>query len=210
MGGTFNPIHLAHLYIAYEAKEQLNLDKVIFMPAGNPPHKKDTIIDAKFRYEMVRRAIEGYEGFEINSYEIEKNGYSYTYETLNVLKEVNLKLYFIAGADSLMDIEKWKNTKEVLNNCTFVVFNRGEFNRETLKSQKEYLENKYQAEIVLLDIMSIDISSTIIRKRIKLPKSRRKKPAPMKTAGWASVPMPAAALTASITTTNKEFCHALY
>ena len=167
MGGTFNPIHLAHLYIAYEAKEQLNLDKVIFMPAGNPPHKKDTIIDAKFRYEMVRRAIEGYEGFEINSYEIEKNGYSYTYETLNVLKEVNLKLYFIAGADSLMDIEKWKNTKEVLNNCTFVVFNRGEFNRETLKSQKEYLENKYQAEIVLLDIMSIDISSTIIRKRIK-------------------------------------------
>ena len=142
MGGTFNPIHLAHLYIAYEAKEQLNLDKVIFMPAGNPPHKKDTIIDAKFRYEMVRRAIEGYEGFEINSYEIEKNGYSYTYETLNVLKEV-------------------------LNSCTFVVFNRGEFNRETLKSQKEYLENKYQAEIVLLDIMSIDISSTIIRKRIK-------------------------------------------
>ena len=167
MGGTFNPIHLAHLYIAYEAKEQLNLDKVIFMQDGNPPHKKDTIIDAKFRYEMVRRAIEGYEGFEINSYEIEKNGYSYTYETLNVLKEVNLKLYFIAGADSLMDIEKWKNTKEVLNNCTFVVFNRGEFNRETLKSQKEYLENKYQAEIVLLDIMSIDISSTIIRKRIK-------------------------------------------
>ena len=167
MGGTFNPIHLAHLYIAYEAKEQLNLDKVIFMQDGNPPHKKNTIINAKFRYEMVRRAIEGYEGFEINSYEIEKNGYSYTYETLNVLKEVNLKLYFIAGADSLMDIEKWKNTKEVLNNCTFVVFNRGEFNRETLKSQKEYLENKYQAEIVLLDIMSIDISSTIIRKRIK-------------------------------------------
>ena len=81
--------------------------------------------------------------------------------------EDDLKLYFIAGADSLMDIEKWKNTKEVLNSCTFVVFNRGEFNRETLKSQKEYLENKYQAEIVLLDIMSIDISSTIIRKRIK-------------------------------------------
>ena len=167
MGGTFNPIHLAHLYIAYEAKEQLNLDKVIFMPAGNPPNKKNTIIDAKFRYEMVRKAIEGYEGFEINSYEIEKNGYSYTYETLNALKEDDLKLHFIAGADSLMDIEKWKNTKEVLNSCTFVVFNRGEFNRETLKSQKEYLENKYQAEIVLLDIMSIDISSTIIRKRIK-------------------------------------------
>lgn len=168
MGGTFNPIHLAHLYIAYEAKEELNLDKIIFMVAGNPPHKKESkIIDSKYRYNMVQKAIEGYEGFEISDYEIKKNGYSYTYETLNALKEDDLKLYFIAGADSLMDIEKWKNTKEVLNNCTFVVFNRGEFNRETLKSQKEYLENKYQAEIVLLDIMSIDISSTIIRKRIK-------------------------------------------
>ena len=168
MGGTFNPIHLAHLYIAYEAKEELNLDKIIFMVAGNPPHKKESkIIDSKYRYNMVQKAIEGYEGFEISDYEIKKNGYSYTYETLNALKEDDLKLYFIAGADSLMDIEKWKNTKEVLNSCTFVVFNRGEFNRETLKSQKEYLENKYQAEIVLLDIMSIDISSTIIRKRIK-------------------------------------------
>ena len=168
MGGTFNPIHLAHLYIAYEAKEVLELDKVIFMVAGDPPHKKESpVIDSKYRNDMVKKAIEGYEGFEISDYEIKKNGYSYTYETLNALKEDDLKLYFIAGADSLMDIEKWKNTKEVLNSCTFVVFNRGEFNRETLKSQKEYLENKYQAEIVLLDIMSIDISSTIIRKRIK-------------------------------------------
>lgn len=167
MGGTFNPIHLAHIYIAYEAKEQLNLDKVIFMPAGNPPHKKGTIIDAKFRYEMVRKAIKDYEGFEISSYEIDKNGYSYTYETLNALKEEDVQLYFIAGADSLMDIEKWKNTKEVLNNCIFVVFNRGEFNKETLKSQKEYLESKYGAEIVVLDVISMDISSTIIRRRLK-------------------------------------------
>ena len=170
MGGTFNPIHLAHLYIAYEAKEELNLDKIIFMVAGNPPHKKESkIIDSKYRYNMVQKAIEGYEGFEISDYEIKKNGYSYTYETLRYLKgdEEDVEVFFIAGADSLMDIEKWKNTKEVLNNCTFVVFNRGDFNRETLKSQKEYLENKYQAEIVLLDIMSIDISSTIIRKRIK-------------------------------------------
>ena len=170
MGGTFNPIHLAHLYIAYEAKENLNLDKVIFMVAGNPPHKKESsVIDSNYRYDMVKMAIKDYSGFEISDYEIKKQGYSYTYETLKYLKgdEGDVEVFFIAGADSLMDIEKWKNTKEVLNNCTFVVFNRGEFNRETLKSQKEYLENKYQAEIVLLDIMSIDISSTIIRKRIK-------------------------------------------
>ena len=88
MGGTFNPIHLAHLYIAYEAKEELNLDKIIFMVAGNPPHKKESkIIDSKYRYNMVQKAIEGYEGFEISDYEIKKNGYSYTYETLQYLKK---------------------------------------------------------------------------------------------------------------------------
>ena len=168
MGGTFNPIHLAHLYIAYEAKEQLNLDKVIFMPAGNPPHKKNTIIDAKFRYEMVRKAIEGYEGFEINSYEIEKNGYSYTYETLQYLKSLDdvSEVFFIAGADSLMDIEKWRNTDLVLKNCTFVAFNRGEYNKDILELQKSKLEEKYNAKIILLDVANIDISSSMIRERI--------------------------------------------
>ena len=109
MGGTFNPIHLAHLYIAYEAKEELNLDKIIFMVAGNPPHKKESkIIDSKYRYNMVQKAIEGYEGFEISDYEIKKNGYSYTYETLQYLKKQddNVEVFFIAGADSLMAIEK--------------------------------------------------------------------------------------------------------
>ena len=109
MGGTFNPIHLAHLYIAYEAKEALSLDKVIFMVAGNPPHKKDTkVIDAKYRYNMVQKAIESYEGFDISDYEIQKEGYSYTYETLKYLKgdKEDIEVFFIAGADSLMNIEK--------------------------------------------------------------------------------------------------------
>ena len=114
MGGTFNPIHLAHLYIAYEAKEALSLDKVIFMVAGNPPHKKDTkVIDAKYRYNMVQKAIESYEGFDISDYEIQKEGYSYTYETLKYLKgdKEDIEVFFIAGADSLMNIEKWKFKK---------------------------------------------------------------------------------------------------
>lgn len=167
MGGTFNPIHLAHLYIAYEAKEQLDLDKVIFMPAGNPPHKKNIILDAKYRYQMVKEAINEYDGFEISSYEIDKNGYSYTYETLKDIKEPDTEIYFIAGADSLMDIEKWRNTKGVLENCIFVVFNRGEFTKEELNNQKNYLEDKYNADIRVLEIINMDISSTIIRKRIK-------------------------------------------
>ena len=169
MGGTFNPIHLAHLYIAYEAKETLNLDKVIFMVAGNPPHKKESpVIDSKYRYNMVQKAIEGYDDFEISDYEITKNGYSYTYETLEYIKsqEEDIEVFFIAGADSLMDIEKWRNTDLVLSNCTFVAFNRGEYTKEILEDQKTKLKNKYNANIVLLDVANIDISSSMIRKRI--------------------------------------------
>ena len=169
MGGTFNPIHLAHLYIAYEAKEELNLDKIIFMVAGNPPKKKESKeIDSKYRYNMVQKAIEGYEGFEISDYEIKKNGYSYTYETLQYLKkqEDNVEVFFIAGADSLMAIEKWSNTDLVLNNCTFVAFNRGEYNKSILEEQKYKLEKKYDAKIVILNVTDIDISSSMIRERI--------------------------------------------
>ena len=168
MGGTFNPIHLAHIYIAYEAKEVLKLDKVIFLPSGNPPHKKgNKIIDAKYRYEMVKEAIKGYEGFTIDDYEIKNKGYSYTCDTLMHYKEESVEIYFITGADSLMDIEKWKNPNVVLSNCIFVTFNRGTYSQEQLILQKEYLTNKYNAKIVLLDIVNIDISSTMIRDRIR-------------------------------------------
>ncbi|MDU2490130.1 MAG: nicotinate-nucleotide adenylyltransferase [Clostridium celatum] len=169
MGGTFNPIHLAHLYIAYEAKETLNLDKVIFMVAGNPPHKKESsVIDSNYRYDMVKMAIKDYPDFEISDYEIQKQGYSYTYETLKYLKgdEGEVELFFIAGADSLMDIEKWKNPELVLSNCTFVAFNRGEYDKETLEKQKEKLQDKYNSNIILLDINNLDISSSMIRERI--------------------------------------------
>ena len=169
MGGTFNPIHLAHLYIAYEAKETLNLDKVIFMVAGNPPHKKESsVIDSNYRYDMVKMAIKDYSGFEISDYEIQKQGYSYTYETLKYLKddEEDVEVFFIAGADSLMDIEKWKNPELVLSNCTFVAFNRGEYTKEALERQKKKLQDKYNSNIILLDISNLDISSSMIRERI--------------------------------------------
>ncbi len=170
MGGTFNPIHLAHLYIAYEAKEQLNLDKVIFIPAGNPPHKKNNgIIDAEYRYNMVKKAIDGYEDFIISDYEVNKNGYSYTYETLKYLKNkyYDTEIFFISGGDSLMDIEKWREPEQVLKNCTFVAFNRGVYTKEILSEQKKKHEDKYKCKITLLDVVDIDISSSIIRKRIQ-------------------------------------------
>ena len=117
-GGTFDPIHIGHIYIAYEAYKILELDEVIFMPAGNPPHKKwKDITDEIIRYEMVKKAIEPYSFFSINNYEIEKKGLSFTYETLRYLHESfkEVELYFITGADCLINLNSWKNINEILN-----------------------------------------------------------------------------------------------
>ena len=167
LGGTFNPIHLAHLYIAYEAKSQLKLDKVIFIPTGNPPHKKDKkILEADLRYNMVYEAIKNYEDFEISKYEVEKEGYSYTFETLKHFKAKDNELYFITGADCLMDIEKWKNPEEIFRLSRFVVFNRAGYNEENLKIQKNKIEEKFNTNIDFLDIIDLEISSSMIRERI--------------------------------------------
>ena len=168
VGGTFNPIHLAHLYIAYEAKNQLNLDKIIFMPAGSPPHKKDEeVLEASLRYNMVCEAIKNYEDFEISNYEISKEGYSYTYETLENFKSKDNELYFITGADCLMDIEKWKNPEEIFKLSKLTVFNRPGYSNKNLTIQKEKIESKFNTNIEFLDIINLEISSTMIRKRIK-------------------------------------------
>lgn len=168
IGGTFNPIHLAHLYIAYEAKMQLGLDKVIFMPAGSPPHKEnEKIVGASFRYEMVKEAIKNYEDFEISDYEIKKVGSSYTFETLEYLKNDDNELYFITGADCLLTIEKWEKPKDILRLSKFVVFNRGGYDKEEVLKEKEKIEEKYNTKIQFLDIINLEISSSMIRDRIK-------------------------------------------
>lgn len=88
IGGTFDPIHYAHLYIAYEAKEQLDLDEVIFMPAGKQPFKLNNIVtDSELRYDMVKAAIEPFDNFSVSKYEIDKGGISFTYETLEYFKK---------------------------------------------------------------------------------------------------------------------------
>ncbi|MDV4149965.1 nicotinate-nucleotide adenylyltransferase [Clostridium sp. AL.422] len=167
LGGTFNPIHLAHLYIAYEAKSQLELDKVIFMPAGSPPHKKDEeVLEASLRYKMVSEAIKDYEDFEISNYEIQKEGYSYTYETLEKFKSNDNELYFITGADCLMDIEKWKMPEEIFRLSKFVVFYRPGYDKKNLIIQKDKIEKKFNTSIKFLDIIDLEISSSMIRERI--------------------------------------------
>ena len=167
IGGTFDPIHLAHIYIAEEAKKKLNLDKVIFMPAGIQPLKTDKkVTEASLRLEMVQKAIEGKIGFEVSDYEIKKEGKSYTYKTLEHFYKEYKDLYFITGADCLLDIDKWKEIEKIFSLCKFVVFTRPGYNNNELVNKKRFVEEKYNAHIILLEVPEIHISSTEIREKI--------------------------------------------
>lgn len=168
IGGTFDPIHLAHLYIAEEAKKKLNLDKVIFMPVGSQPLKQDKkVTEASLRFKMVQRAIEGYEEFEVSDYEINKKGISYTYETLEYLKNSKYETYFITGADCLISLPKWKAVDKIFKLCKFVVFTRPGISIDSLIKQKKVMEERYNGEIIFLEIPTVDLSSTEIREKLK-------------------------------------------
>lgn len=168
IGGTFDPIHLAHIYIAKEAKEKLNLQKIIFMPAGSPPHKTNKrITEASLRLKMVEAAIEGMEGFEVSDYEIKEQGMSYTYKTLEHFHKLNKEIYFITGADCLINLEKWKNVDKIFEYSKFVVLTRPGIGNKELLIQKHKIENKYNGKIIFLNIEGKDMSSTEIRNVIK-------------------------------------------
>ncbi|KZL93860.1 nicotinate-nucleotide adenylyltransferase [Clostridium magnum] len=169
-GGTFDPIHNGHLHIAYEALYKFNLNKIIFMPSGNPPHKLGKkITNASFRYEMVKAVTREEKSFDISSYEINKINLSYTYQTLQHFNDLekDTEWHFLTGADCLMDIESWKNADKIFQLCKMVVFNRPGYNIENIEEQKSKVEKKYNGEIIFLDIPLLDISSTNIRNTVR-------------------------------------------
>ena len=170
IGGTFDPIHYAHLYIAYEAKEQLNLDEVIFMPAEKQPLKDNKIItDSKLRYDMVKVAIESYNEFSVSNYEIEKGGLSFTYETLEYFKNKSaedMELFFITGADCLVTLGKWREVEKIFSLATLVVFPRNGMSNMEMIQKKQAIEEKYNGKIIILDLKELEISSTDIRERV--------------------------------------------
>jgi nicotinate-nucleotide adenylyltransferase len=169
-GGTFDPIHNGHLYIAHEALHRLGLDSILFMPAGNPPLKTERKKnDASIRYELVKMAIRSEHRFTLSSYEIEHKGVSYTYKTVEHFKnlEPETEWYFITGADCLISLNLWKNVERILDACRLVVFNRPGFSNENILLQKKKVEEHYKKEIIFLDLNLFDISSTAIKEMIK-------------------------------------------
>ena len=175
MGGTFNPIHFGHLLLGETAYEQFSLDEVLFMPTKNPYYKKLTnSVTEEDRMQMVQLAIRDNSHFTFSGEELDREGTTYTVETLTNLTERNpdCAYYFIMGADSLYHIESWKDTEKVLPMAVILVAGRGDLS-SSLSSQIEYIENKYDASIHFLNSPSLEISSNDIRRRIRAGESIR-------------------------------------
>ncbi|MDT8715290.1 nicotinate-nucleotide adenylyltransferase [Clostridium sp. 19966] len=169
-GGTFDPIHIGHIYIAQEAIWKLGLEKLMIMPSGNPPHKRNKhITEGKLRYEMAKQAVKDRDGMEVSDYEIKKEEFSYTFQTIEYFNEKdgnNTEWYFICGCDCLFDLDKWKNVDRIMQGCTLAVFKRSGYSLEEIHAKKKEVEEKYKKDILFLDIPLLEISSTYIRKCI--------------------------------------------
>lgn len=178
MGGTFDPIHNGHLMLGEYAYRQFTLDKIWFMPNGNPPHKASENIESqtKHRVEMVKLAIQGKDYFELQSYEVETKDVHYSYKTMEHFCKMypEDEFYFIIGADSLFSIEKWRCPERLVKLCTILAAYRDEKGTEEMLSQIQYINEKYGADIRLLNTPNVDISSTDIRKALKQETSAQK------------------------------------
>ena len=167
LGGTFDPIHLGHLAAAEAARSALALDRVLFVPAGDPWLKAGATISAgEHRLAMVRAAIEGVDAYEASAVEVDRPGPTYTEVTLAQLQETYgpaTELHFIVGADTVNDLARWHAPAEVLARCTLVVMGRpaqGELDLQSL----DRIAPGAAARAVAVDL-DMEVSATEIRRR---------------------------------------------
>ncbi len=165
LGGTFDPVHIGHLVLGETAREQLGLDSVLFMPTGQPWRKSGRdITPAAHRVEMLRRTIADNPAFELSLMEVEREGPSYTVDTLQELMRAGpgSEIFLIVGEDSLLDLPNWKAPERVVELATLVVAARGPDRVET-GEMAAYVRER----TVWLDMPLIDISATDIRERVR-------------------------------------------
>lgn len=170
MGGTFDPIHLGHLVTAEEARTQFGLDKVLFVPSGIPPHKRpEEVTDAKHRFLMTVLATLTNPHFEVSRTDIERTGKTYTVDTLRDLRRVygpDTRLYFISGADAILEILTWKDPEGILGMCDFIAATRPGFSLNELDRRFGSLYEAYRSKLNQIQVPAMAISSTDIRKRV--------------------------------------------
>ncbi len=163
LGGTFNPVHNQHVALAKSAVSELGLDKLLVMPTFISPHKNTLPAPAYDRIEMLKIAFRGEDKIEISDYEIQKQGKSYTYLTVEHFKEkFGAQIYFIVGGDMLTDFKTWKFPERILAACDLAVFDRDDFYTDYI-SEREYFRARFGKEFVKLSYTGKSASSTKIR-----------------------------------------------
>jgi nicotinate-nucleotide adenylyltransferase len=160
-GGSFDPVHLAHLNLADEIIKEFSIDKVVFVPAYAAPHKTKTVASSNDRIAMLSLALANNAKFSLNLFEAESLKPVYTYQTLDYFKTLypSDKLYLLAGADSFNDFPNWKNIDYILNNCNVIIAKR-----PGVKIDKT---SPYYSKVVFTSAQMPDISSTQIRNIVK-------------------------------------------
>lgn len=181
MGGAFDPIHIAHMVTAEEALLQFELDQVVFMPAGNHPHKARRLAPAEFRYLLVSVATAAHPRFSVSRYEIEREQVGYTVDTLEYLADTlspDIQLFFITGADAVLDILTWKNPIRVLELCTLIAATRPGCDLTRLASVLDRVEPGpreafVQERVRVMEVPALAISSSMIRERLSSGRAAR-------------------------------------
>lgn len=172
VGGTFDPIHYGHLIIAEESRLEFGLEKVFFVPAGVPPHKKDyEVSDAEHRYTMTLLATRSNPFFECVRMEIERPGPSFTVDTIKRFREeidAGTELYFITGADAILEILTWHEPHRLRSMCKFIAATRPGYNLEEVT---ERLPPEFVEQTIFLETPGVHISSTDLRNRVRTGRS---------------------------------------
>jgi nicotinate-nucleotide adenylyltransferase len=167
MGGTFDPIHVGHLVTAEEARTAFALDEVIFVPAGMPWQKTERqVAAAEDRYLMTVIATATNAAFTVSRVELDREGPSYTIDTLRALAEAHAgaQLYFITGADAILQILTWREPEAVLRQARFIAATRPGYDLDRLEKELPHgLEDRVQ----IMEIPALAISSTDIRRRVR-------------------------------------------
>ncbi len=168
MGGSFDPIHLGHVAIAKEARAALNLEEVMFIPSGRPPHKARLGANAIQRLEMTRLAVEDLSWAQALDVEVFREGTIYTVDTLGILsaRMPQTEWVYIIGADTLLDLPNWREIRKVCAMCSFLCVRRPGIDLAMTEAAVQTMEAEYRAKVRLIAASGPEVSSTCIRERI--------------------------------------------
>lgn len=170
-GGTFDPIHYGHLILADQARYDVKLSKVVFMPANLSPFKLHReIADGAHRYEMVKLAIAGNPYFDVSDLELGKREVSYTIQTLRACRRdygPDCELCFITGTDAFLGVERWADADELLTDYSFIVGSRPGYREDALDQLIRELREKRGTRVYKVHMTEVDISSTDIKHKLR-------------------------------------------